>query len=114
VRGGRIDEVLGAGETFPLIIADPPWVPTAGIDEFPDDPAIAIDGGEVGLALARVCCGVVDRHLTTEGSAVLQLGTTDQADQLNAHLEQVLGSALRVSETRTYERGVLVRLSRPS
>jgi len=112
VREGRIDEVLDAGETFPVIIADPPWVPSAGIGEFPDDPTIAIDGGEDGLALARVCCRVVDRHLAPAGSAVLQLGTTGQADQLDTYLADVLGSALRVVETRTYERGVLVRLSR--
>lgn len=113
VREGRIDEVLDADETFSVIIADPPWVPSSGIGRFPDDPAIAIDGGEDGLALARVCCGVIDQHLDADGSAILQLGTTEQADQLDAHLEHVLGSPLRVAQTRAYDRGVLVRLSRP-
>ncbi|WP_372490380.1 RsmD family RNA methyltransferase [Aeromicrobium wangtongii] len=109
IRQGRIDEVLGSRETFPVIIADPPWVPTAGIGEFPEDPTIAIDGGEDGLALARIACEVVDRHLAPGGSAILQLGNIGQADQLDAHLEAA-GSQLGVVETRTFERGVLVRL----
>lgn len=110
IRHGRIDEVLGGRETFPVIIADPPWVPTAGIDAFPEDPTIAIDGGEDGLTLARIACDVVDRHLAPQGSAILQLGTVGQADQLDAHLGAT-GSPLRVVETRTFERGVLVRLA---
>ena len=112
IREGRIDEVLDAEETFALVIADPPWVPTSGVEQFPDDPTIAIDGGEDGLDLARVCCDVIDRHLHANGSAILQLGSTDQADQLQHHLTDVLGSGLRVVETRAFERGVLVRLSR--
>jgi methylase of polypeptide subunit release factors len=110
IRQGRIDEVLHDDEIFPVIIADPPWVPTAGIGEFPEDPTIAIDGGEDGLALARIACDVVDRHLAPGGSAILQLGTVGQADQLDAHLEAT-GSSLRVVETRSFERGVLVRLA---
>jgi methylase of polypeptide subunit release factors len=111
VRQGRIDEVLDAQETFPVVIADPPWVPTAGISEFPEDPTIAIDGGEDGLALARVCCDVIDRHLDAGGAAIVQIGTVAQADRLDEYLVQTLGSRLRVVETRTFERGVLVRLS---
>lgn len=112
VREGRIDEVLRPQESFALIIADPPWVPTDGIGEFPDDPSIAIDGGADGLDLARTCCAVIDRHLASGGSAVVQLGTTQQADVLDRYLAGELGSALRVVETRSYERGVLVELRR--
>lgn len=112
VREGRIDEVLQPGETFAVIIADPPWVPTEGIGEFPEDPTIAIDGGADGLDLARTCCAVIDRHLASDGSAVLQLGTTEQAELIDDHLARVLGSALRVVEIRSYERGVLIRLTR--
>jgi methylase of polypeptide subunit release factors len=110
IREGRIDEVLAAGERFPVIIADPPWVPTAGIEQFPEDPTIAIDGGEDGLALARVACDVIDAHLAPGGSAVLQLGPGDQADRLDEHLAAT-GSTIRVRETRAFERGVLVRLA---
>lgn len=112
VRHGRIDEALQAHEHFAVVVADPPWVPSAGIDEFPDDPSIAIDGGGDGLDLARTCCDVIDRHLAPGGTAILQIGTVEQADTLDAHLERT-GSGLRRRGTRTFERGVLVELVRP-
>ncbi len=112
VREGRIDEVLHTEETFAVVIADPPWVPTAGIGQFPEDPSIAIDGGGDGLDLARVCCEVIDQHLAIGGSAIVQLGSTEQAELIDDYLVHGLGSALRVVETRAYERGVLIKLFR--
>ena len=111
VRHGRIDEVLRDDERFPVVVADPPWVPSAGIGEFPEDPEIAIDGGADGLALARTCCAVIDRHLAPGGAAIVQIGSTDQAETLATHLVDS-GSGLRLVETREFERGVLVRLVR--
>ncbi|WP_197984000.1 RsmD family RNA methyltransferase [Aeromicrobium sp. CFBP 8757] len=109
VRHGRIDEVLDDGERFAVVVADPPWVPSAGIGEFPDDPSIAIDGGDDGLDLARTCCDVIARHLLPGGTAILQVGTSDQVRALDEHLRQG-GSGLRTAETRVFERGVLVEL----
>jgi methylase of polypeptide subunit release factors len=111
VREGRIDEALEPAEQFALVVADPPWVPSAGIEEFPDDPAIAIDGGDDGLDLARTCCDVVARHLAPGGTAILQIGTSEQADVLERHLLDT-GVALSRGETRLFERGVLVELVR--
>jgi methylase of polypeptide subunit release factors len=109
VRHGRIDEVLDDGERFAVVVADPPWVPSSGIDEFPDDPSIAIDGGDDGLDLARTCCDVVARHLEPGGTAILQLGTADQVRSLDEHLRRT-ASGLRTGELRVFERGVLVEL----
>lgn len=111
VREGRIDEVLRPGEQFAVVVADPPWVPSGGIEEFPDDPAIAIDGGDDGLDLARTCCDVVARHLAPGGTAILQIGTTDQADAIERHLLDT-AAGLGRGETRVFERGVLVELVR--
>lgn len=112
IREGRIDDVLRPEEVFALIIADPPWIRTDGIGEFPEDPSIAIDGGADGLDLARTCCAVIDQHLAAGGSAVVQLGTTEQAELIDDHLSRVLGSGLRIVETRSFPRGVLTRLTR--
>jgi release factor glutamine methyltransferase len=109
VRQGRIDEVLRPDELFAVVVADPPWVPSAGIGEFPDDPSIAIDGGDDGLDLARTCCDVVARHLAPGGTAILQIGTVDQAHALDEHLARA-GRGLRTGEVRVFERGVLVEL----
>lgn len=108
VREGSMDAVVAPDERFALVIADPPWVPRAETGRFPEDPVVAIDGGVDGLDLARECWSVADRHLLDGGSAVLQLGTVAQvrllADELRGR------TRLRVRETRSFERGVLVAL----
>lgn len=97
---------VGADERYPLVIADPPWVPTAQVARHPQDPLDAIDGGPDGLALARECLQVVERCLAPGGDALLQLGSVDQALVLAAELPAVL----RLTETRTHTDGVVIRL----
>lgn len=107
VREGRIDEVLHEGESFPVIVADPPWVPRAETGRYPGDPLLAIDGGDDGLDVARACVAAIAAHLAPGGSAVLQLGTREQAEALAPDLD-----GLRLTDVRQGERGVLVRLDR--
>ena len=111
VREGRLEEAVRDDERFPVVIADPPWVPAAETGRFPEDPLTAIDGGGDGLDVARAVLAVIDRHLAPGGSAVLQLGTTAQVDVLKA--EPCLAEGrLTVVEVREEERGVLARLDR--
>lgn len=111
VREGRIRDVLGADERFALVVADPPWVPSAGVGRFPEDPLIAIDGGDTGLDVARECVDAVVAHLLPGGSALLQLGTTEQATEVGRWLDDVPDLAL--GEVRSHEdRGVVARLDR--
>jgi release factor glutamine methyltransferase len=134
-REGRMDEVVDAEERFALVIADPPWVRCADVDRYPDDPRLAIDGGEDGLDLAWTCVDVAREHLLPGGSLLLQLGTVDQVDALRDRLRQAAEAAdaagagagadgadapgagavdlLQLTEVRWCERGVLVRLERP-
>jgi len=110
VREGSMDEVLRADERFALVIADPPWVPREETLRYPEDPVLAIDGGADGLDLARHCWTIADQHLLDGGWAVLQLGTVDQVRRLSRELRG--RTSLRVRECRTFDRGVLVSLSR--
>jgi release factor glutamine methyltransferase len=105
VREGDLGAVLADDERFPLVVADPPWVPRTEVGRYPEDPVLAIDGGPDGLDVARLCLEVAERHVAPGGSVVLQLGTADQA----ARLAQG-GPGLAVREVRACERGVLVRL----
>jgi methylase of polypeptide subunit release factors len=112
VRTGPMTEVLDPGERFPLVIADPPWVPRADTSRFPEDPLVAIDGGDDGLQIIRDCLQVIDTHLAPGGAAVLQLGTTGQVAAVAALLE---GTDLVAGEIREYgDRGVLVQIDRPT
>ena len=107
-RLGRIDEVLRPGETFRLVIADPPWVTSAEVTRYPDDPRSAIDGGDDGLTVARLCLRAIEAHLGHGGAALLQLRSVDQVAALLS-----LGSGtLRCLEVRQYDGGVVARLER--
>ena len=110
VRLGQLDEVLDADERFAVVIADPPWVPRAETGRFPQDPLLAIDGGDDGLDVARLCLEVISHHLVPGGAAVLPLGTLEQASALGDRVAE--GGVLRTGEVREHEGGVLVRLDR--
>ena len=111
VRQGPMDEVIAADESFPLITADPPWVRRSETGRFPEDPLLAIDGGDDGLELARRCLVVADAHLMAGGTVLLQLGTEAQVTEIAAWAWD--HSQLRVVEFRPHgDRGVVARLNR--
>jgi release factor glutamine methyltransferase len=82
VRVGSIAATLRPDETFRVIIADPPYLPSAEVRSWPDDPVRAIDGGPDGLDLIRLCLDVVEPHLQPSGRLLLQLAGPDQAGQV--------------------------------
>jgi methylase of polypeptide subunit release factors len=111
VRHGDLQDVIRADEDFVGVIADPPWVPSSGIGRFPDDPTVAIDGGEDGLSVAWSCVEVMAEHLRVGGWGILQLGTEAQAERV-ADGCAARQPGLEVLDVRAYrERGVLVRLA---
>ena len=110
VRCGGPSEVLAPEERFPVILADPPYIPSADTALYPDDPALAIDGGPDGLVVARQCLGVVREHLAEGGFAILQLRDLDQLEALGS---DVRTGGLVVAEQRAYPgRGALALLER--
>lgn len=111
VREGLLEEALAPDERFPVIIADPPWVPRDRTGQFPEDPLTAIDGGPDGLDVARACLVVVAHHLAPGGAAVLQLGTEAQAEALRGE-PCLTDGGLAMAEVRPHPRGVLVRIDR--
>jgi release factor glutamine methyltransferase len=108
VREAPLDHAVAAGERFPLILADPPYVPTAEVGLHPEDPVTAIDGGPGGLAVHRAVLAVIGRHLAPGGVALLQTRGATQADAV-AHLAASPDLALRAGATRTFgpDRAVL-------
>lgn len=106
VREGGMDEVLRDAEKFAVVIADPPWVPRNDVGRFPEDPLLAIDGGDDGMDLARLCVDVAHRHLLPGGVLLLQLGTVEQVEALR----DLLDDTFSVTEVRWYDDGVLVRM----
>ena len=82
IRCGDVHDVLADGERFPLVLADPPYIPDDEVDSLPEDPEDAIDGGPDGLDMARTCIAVASEHVLSDGVFVLQLRSPEQADAL--------------------------------
>lgn len=87
IRNAPLASALAPGERYAVAIADPPWVASAAIERFPDDPTLAIDGGDDGLDLARACVEACRDHLVTGGSLLVQVGDAEQAAALVAGLD---------------------------
>ncbi len=109
VRCGDLADVVPDGEEFGVVIADPPWVPAAETGRFPEDPLLAIDGGDDGLSVARECLRVAAGSVADGGHVLIQLGTQEQARQLAT---EVRGTPLDLVEIRDGERGVVARFDR--
>jgi methylase of polypeptide subunit release factors len=108
VRCGDLEAMVGPGERFPLIIADPPYVPSALLDRYPDDPPLAIDGGPDGLDVVRRCVRVVGTALDPHGAALVQVLGEPQATALSAELPE----ELELVEVRSHDRERAVALLR--
>ena len=113
VRQGQLDAAVGAGERFPLILADPPYVPTGQVDHFRDDPVLAIDGGRDGLDVVERCLRVAADHLVEGGAMVLQLRGPEQV-AAGTDLAAAAGLAVIGSRHLGRDRGLLALASLPA
>lgn len=108
IRVERLQSAIRPDERFPIVIADPPYLPSADVSRWPKDPVTAIDGGPDGLALIRDCLTVAASCLTRGGQLLLQVRGSEQADQLD------LPAGLRRRELRAVDaERAIVRLVRP-
>jgi methylase of polypeptide subunit release factors len=96
LRVARLQEALHADERFPLIVADPPYLPTDEIERWPDDPVTAIDGGPDGMELIDACLAVASAHLSPGGVLLLQVAGAAQGERLRP-------AGLEVFETRSHD-----------
>ena len=108
VRHAWIDDAFDASERFALILADPPWVPSSHVSDFPEDPEFTIDGGPDGLDSARMCVAAMSRHLSDGGAALLQLGSAIQSSQLESWIREQPDLGLSLKEARNFEPGGVV------
>jgi len=108
VRVGRLEDAVGQDERFPLVIADPPYLPTGEIGRFPGDPRLAIDGGDDGLDVVRACLAVASLHLEGGGGLLLQVAGPAQAEAVAA----LATPRLQPEETRVVDEARAVLLLR--
>src|SRR3954467_6454962 len=97
VRCAQIGSALTDDERFALVIADPPYIPSAEVSSFPEDPPAAIDGGGDGLRLLEVCLRTAGEHLVPGGQVLVQVRGSEQAEAAGG-----LARSLSVAEVRTF------------
>jgi release factor glutamine methyltransferase len=97
VRCGDLSDTLRPEERFAAVLADPPYLPSSEVGAWPDDPRLAIDGGDDGLELLRRCIEVARRHLSHGGVVLMQ---TAGRRQLEALAPEIATAGLRCVEVR--------------
>ena len=113
IRTGMLETAVGPDERFALVIADPPWVESARVTEFEEDPVTAIDGGSDGLKIARASLRVAAEHLLPGGSVLLQVGGPGQVSRLRHEALEGAWPGLAPDEHRDHgTSGSLLRLDR--
>lgn len=100
VRNVPLQTAVAPGATFELIVADPPYLPSASVARWPDDPVLAIDGGTDGLDVVRACLQVAADHLAGAGCVLLQVAGRGQAGAVRALLDATPSWGLRAGELR--------------
>jgi methylase of polypeptide subunit release factors len=103
VRIEAFQTALRDGEVFPVILADPPYLPTAEIAHWPEDPRSAIDGGPTGLDLIEDCLTVAAAHLAPAGRLLLQVAGTRQVAEVGRLLRDAPSPSLRVEDLRVID-----------
>jgi methylase of polypeptide subunit release factors len=103
---------FGGGELrqFPLVIADPPYLPSTEVGRYPDDPELAIDGGTTGLEVLKPCVEVALAHAAPEGAVLVQVLGLRQALEIEDLLDEMGPFGGRIEEVRVHdqERAVLL------
>jgi release factor glutamine methyltransferase len=109
VRNAPVDDALRDDERFALVIADPPYLRSAEVARYPEDPPLAIDGGDDGLALIDTCLSVAARHTEIGALTLLQVRGTAQAEVVH-ELVETRGHpfVLEVVRAETDERAVVL------
>ena len=107
VRDGTLTTCSTTRERFALVIADPPWVRRAEVGRFPEDPLLAIDGGDDGLDAGA------DLSSRWRGGTCCPAASAAPARHRRAG-RRAGGSGRRSTSSRSgrYERGVVARLDR--
>jgi release factor glutamine methyltransferase len=111
IRVADLESALHGDERFPIILADPPYLPSHHVALWPDDPPVAIDGGPDGLKLVRMCLQLASRHLSPGAALLLQVAGARQARTVSA-LVRTMPLEVTHFDTRHHDRDRAVMLLR--
>lgn len=110
VRAGDIATALRPGESFAVVLADPPYLPTDEVEAWPADPVAAVDGGADGLRLLERCLDTAARHVAPDGAVLMQVRGARQAVALRPTAHEL---GLEAGEVREHDSDRAVAFFRP-
>ncbi|MFK4812528.1 peptide chain release factor N(5)-glutamine methyltransferase [Devosia sp. ZW T5_3] len=91
LQGSWFEALASRGETFDLIVSNPPYINSAVIETLADevksfDPRLALDGGPDGLAPYRVIAQEAGKRLKRGGRVLVEIGY-DQGEAVTGLFE---------------------------
>ncbi len=95
-------EVVALDERFGIVLADPPYIPSAVAEVAGGAVRAAIDGGRDGLALVAACLRVAGRSVASGGAVLTSARGLTQAAAIEALTESDDGYRLSVSDVRAF------------
>jgi release factor glutamine methyltransferase len=110
------DWAQGLDGLFDVIVANPPYIPTAEIAALQPEvalwePRAALDGGPDGLAAYRTLVPALPRHLAEEGLAAIEIGADQAAAVGEIARESGLDAAIR-RDLAGHDRCLILRKSK--
>jgi release factor glutamine methyltransferase len=95
LHGDLFEPIADLGQSFDLIVSNPPYVSSQGIPKLPRDirdwePKIALDGGPDGLDCYRRIVDRAHKYLAPEGRVLLEIGE-DQSKAVAELFARVAG-----------------------
>ncbi|MBN9063667.1 MAG: protein-(glutamine-N5) methyltransferase, release factor-specific [Rhizobiales bacterium 65-9] len=98
---------------FDLVVSNPPYVRTGDIPALArevarHDPRLALDGGEDGLTAYRAIFASLDRLLTPDGAAIVEIGY-DQAEPVSALARELNLGAEILRDLAGHDRVAVIR-----
>ena len=91
-RHGDLFEAVGTEEKFDIIVSNPPYIQSEGIDTLAPEvrihePRMALDGGTDGLDFYRRIIPEASAHLVTGGFLYLEIGY-DQGEAVSSLMKE--------------------------
>ncbi len=115
---GDLDGPVAAGETFDVVVSNPPYVPAGEIDglsrEVRREPRVALDGGADGLNVLRRIVACAPSRLRREGVLVVEMHESHESSLPALCLAAGFASAEVRRDLAGLPRWVVARLPPPA
>ena len=107
-RKSNLFEKIREGESFDIIISNPPYIPigTELSQEVMSEPSIALFAEENGLKFYREIIEQAPDFLNEGGYLIFELGI-DQADSVNEFMKKDFNNILKIKDLAGIERVIL-------